>query len=67
MTKNEDVEGSNPYAGGHPNVASDLVVRKRNIAKEKSISPRAFNATHRTSSRHDDKITTKTLNQLASS
>jgi hypothetical protein len=40
MVKNEDPSGLNPYSGGHPNIAADLVVRKRNVDRERKISPR---------------------------
>ena len=63
MTKNEEEHGANPYAGGSKSVAAALVSRKRNIQKERQISPIAFNSTVRTSNRFDDKMKAKTLNQ----
>jgi len=64
MVKNEDPSGLNPYSGGHPNIAKELVERKRDLERERKISPRQFNATHRTSSRHDDKVVSKSLNSF---
>ena len=63
-TKNEDPQGSNPYAGGHQSVATALTSRKRDVKKERDISPVPFNATHRTSTRLDDTLKSKSLNQM---
>lgn len=40
IVKNEDQQGLNPYSGGHPNIAKELVARKRNLERERQISPR---------------------------
>ena len=62
MVQNEDQAGDNVYAGGHEDVSSDLVSRKRNIEKERRISPVNFNSVHRTSTRQDDKVLAQSLN-----
>ena len=64
MVKNEDDEGSNPYAGSHEDVSNDLVQRKRNIEKESRISPKRFNGVHKTSQCRDDKYRSTSLNQM---
>ena len=48
----------------HPNVAKELFIRKRNLEKERNISPVAFDKNVRSSNRIDDKLTTPTLNRL---
>lgn len=62
ITKNEDEIGANPYAGGNQAIAAQLVERKRNINKERQISPIAFNSACRSSNRFDDRLKVKTLN-----
>ena len=37
--------------------------RKRDVSRERRISPVNFNARHKTSTRHDDKIRATSLNQ----
>ena len=64
VVKNEDPNGRNPYSVSHPNVAKELFIRKRNLTKERNISPDAFNKNTRASRRMDDKMTTPTLNRL---
>ena len=56
MIKNETERGANPYSGGHEEVVADLVSRKRNFSKERSISPVPFSSTIRTESLSDVKM-----------
>ena len=63
---NPEVTGNNIYPGGNKVVAEALLTRKRDISKERSISPVAFNSTFRTSSCFEDKLELKTLNQMNS-
>ena len=64
IIKNADENGKNMYSVSHPNVAKDLFIRKRNLTKERNISPDAFKGNTRASKRMDDKLTTPTLNRL---
>ena len=64
VVKNEDPEGSNPYSGGHADISQDLVSRKRNLYRERQISPKPFNSQTRASKRMDDKVAAPTLNQM---
>ena len=43
-------------------MAESIVSRKRNIDKERHISPVAFNSTVRSNKIYDDRIQAKTLN-----
>ena len=69
MMKNEDPQGRNPYSNSlsHPNVAKELFIRKRNLERERKISPNAFNKNIHPSKRFDDKMTTPTLNRFQGS
>ena len=62
MIQNEDEPGNNPYAGSHEDVSNDLVARKRDIEKERKISPKRFCGVHRTTTRQDDKAIAQSLN-----
>ena len=64
MIQNEDDAGNNPYAGSHEDVSNDLVSRKRDIVKERKISPKRFCGVHRTTTRQDDKAMAQSLNQM---
>ena len=63
MVPNEDEEGDNVYAGSYEERSIDAMERKRDVVKERKISPMSFNSVHRTSSIHDDKVRARSLNQ----
>ena len=44
LIKNETERGENPYTGGYEEVTSDLVSKRRNIPKERKISPVPFSS-----------------------
>ena len=63
ITKNEEDQGVNPYAGSHEDMADTIMSRKRNIEKERQISPVAFSSIVRNQKIYDDRLKAKTLNQ----
>jgi len=66
LVKNETESGQNPYTGGYEEQSKDLVSRKRDLIKERSISPRPFDANCKHSHRSNDKVHVKTLNSMQS-
>ena len=61
--KNEDKAGANPYTLGYEAIAKKVVERKRDVSKERNISPIPFNNNVRESKANDDKKRVKSLNQ----
>jgi len=64
--KNETEGGQNPYTGGFSEQSKDMVARKRNLIKERSVSPVPFDSNCRSVHRSNDKVNVKTLNSLQS-
>ena len=66
IIKNEELKsGSNIYRGGYPNIAAELVARKRIIAKE--VSPERFDTNVKAARKEKAHLTAQTLNQFHSS
>lgn len=64
IIKNEEKNGANPYSMGYKDIAKETTERKRNISKERNISPIPFNSLVRTSKAMDDHMKVATLNRL---
>ena len=62
ITKNEDQRGSNIYRGGYPTIASELIARKRIMAKE--VSPERFDSNVKAATKEKAHFEAQTLNQF---
>ena len=62
VIKNEDKVGANPYTLGYEAIAKTVVERKRDLSKERNISPVPFNNHVRGTKARDDKIRVNSLN-----
>ena len=62
VIKNEDKEGANPYTLGYKQIEKLNIERKRNLSKEREISPKPFTSLVRESKANDDKLKINSLN-----
>ena len=62
IIKNEEHRGSNIYCAGYPTIASEMIARKRIMAKE--VSPERFNSNVKAATKEKAHLTAQTLNQF---